>query len=492
MEYSKSIKRLREDNDLSVEEFAEMFSVSADDVVRAEEGEDIFDEKLLETISRHFGVQYDAMMSGTAEKKVEIPKFDPTEWYKLDNAAKVYPSSSSDDYSTLFRFAAVMKERVDGKILQQALDDLVQRFPTLMVTIKRGFFWYYFERLPFKPKVEKETLYSFQPIPLDGKRYLFRVVYSDYRIGCEFFHSITDGTGGSIFLMSLLARYYELKTGREISDYRAAKSARDLPVPAEIEDSFQVFAEKKNYAKRKINFIYIPKGNKARHAVLTHVVTSASALNKKAKEYGATITEYVLAILFKILFEMRDRDNSDKDINIRVPVNLRKYFQSETLRNFSFFLDVTLKDRQAEVSDYVSAVKECFRDQLNEKYLQENINANMREERNKIISLAPLTLKDIGLFITKLLLDNKAVTMDFSNYGRLNPPEELFEIVDRVEFSLKEPKGNGCKLAGVSFGDRCVLSFARTYVSAKLEREFVRALTEEGLEVYVEANGGVK
>lgn len=65
-----------------------------------------------------------------------------------------------------------MKERVDGKILQQALDDLVPRFPTLMVTIKRGAFWYYFERLPFKPQVEKETLYSFQPIPLDGKRYL--------------------------------------------------------------------------------------------------------------------------------------------------------------------------------------------------------------------------------------------------------------------------------------------------------------------------------
>lgn len=117
-----------------------------------------------------------------------------------------------------------MKERVDGKILQQALDDLVPRFPTLMVTIKRGAFWYYFERLPFKPQVEKETLYSFQPIPLDGKRYLFRVVYSDYRIGCEFFHSITDGTGGSTFLMSLLARYYEIKTGKAISDFKSAKT----------------------------------------------------------------------------------------------------------------------------------------------------------------------------------------------------------------------------------------------------------------------------
>lgn len=37
----------------------------------------------------------------------------------------------------------------------------------------------------------------------------------------------------------------------------------------------------------------------------------------------------------------------------------------------------------------------------------------MREERNKFISFVPLALKDIGLKITKYLLDNKAVSMDF-------------------------------------------------------------------------------
>ena len=79
--------------------------------------------------------------------------------------------------------------------------------------------------------------------------------------------------------------------------------------------------------------------------------------------------------------------------------------------------------------------------------------------------------------------------MDFSNYGRLNPPQELSEIVDRVEFCLKEPKSAGYKLSGVTFGDECVLTFSRTFASAQLEKEFVRALTAEGLEVYIETNG---
>ena len=130
---------------------------------------------------------------------------------------------------------------------------------------------------------------------------------------------------------------------------------------------------------------------------------------------------------------MRKKEGSNKDINARVPVNLRKFFPSDTVRNFSFYLDVTLKDSvDGGIQAYVDAVKECFKEQLNEKYLQENVNANMREERNKFIALVPLALKDIGLKITKYIMDNKAVSMDFSNYGRLNPPKELFEIVAKA------------------------------------------------------------
>lgn len=49
--------------------------------------------------------------------------------------------------------------------------------------------------------------------------------------------------------MSLLARYYEIKTGKDIADFKNAKNYRDLPTATEIEDSFQVYAEKHNYAK---------------------------------------------------------------------------------------------------------------------------------------------------------------------------------------------------------------------------------------------------
>ena len=111
MEYSKSIKRLREDKNLTVDELAKRLSLDANEIQKAEDGEDNLDEKTLESLARYFGVPYESILEGTANRRKKETIFDPTEWYKLDNAAKVYPSSSSNEYSALFRFAAVMKER---------------------------------------------------------------------------------------------------------------------------------------------------------------------------------------------------------------------------------------------------------------------------------------------------------------------------------------------------------------------------------------------
>ena len=44
----------------------------------------------------------------------------------------------------------------------------------------------------------------------------------------------------------------------------------------------------------------------------------------------------------------------------------------------------------------------------------------------------PRALKDICLKTTKYIMYIKAGSMDFSNYGRLNPPKELFEIVAKA------------------------------------------------------------
>ena len=67
------------------------------------------------------------------------------DWYTLDNAGILYSALQKEEYSAIYRFSAVLKERVDPAALQRAVDECMPRFPGFAVRIKRGAFWYYFE-----------------------------------------------------------------------------------------------------------------------------------------------------------------------------------------------------------------------------------------------------------------------------------------------------------------------------------------------------------
>ena len=60
------------------------------------------------------------------------------------------------------------------------------------------------------------------------------------------------------------------------------------------------------------------------------------ALKAKAKSYGVSITEYLSAVLLWVLIEKQRRENPRRTLPVAlaVPINLRAYFPSRTLRNF--------------------------------------------------------------------------------------------------------------------------------------------------------------
>ena len=123
------------------------------------------DMEQIQNLTKTFGVTYDELLGDkpvvkkerikpTKAKNVQLSKDD---WYKLDNAAKVFPTEIGGKGSSVFRVSAVVNEEIDPKILQQALEDLVVRFPTMMVTLKKGLFWYYFEPVYILPSVKTDT-----------------------------------------------------------------------------------------------------------------------------------------------------------------------------------------------------------------------------------------------------------------------------------------------------------------------------------------------
>ena len=62
-------------------------------------------------------------------------------WYKLDNAAKIIPSSVEGADTRVFRLVCELREEVDPELLQRALDRTLIEFPYMNSCMRRGIFW---------------------------------------------------------------------------------------------------------------------------------------------------------------------------------------------------------------------------------------------------------------------------------------------------------------------------------------------------------------
>lgn len=78
-------------------------------------------------------------------------------WLKLDNAGKIFPSTSGKRNTGVFRFSCELTERIQKAPLQQALDQTLECFPHFLYILRNGLFWYYLEAGDLRPKVHEET-----------------------------------------------------------------------------------------------------------------------------------------------------------------------------------------------------------------------------------------------------------------------------------------------------------------------------------------------
>ncbi len=414
------------------------------------------------------------------------------EWFKLDNAAKIYPAARSSRWNAVFRMSAVMKEEVKPELLQQALDDVIDRFPTFRMTLKKGFFWYYFQFVDQKPKIEKETDCPCQMMRLTGRNYIFRVYYHSHRISVEVFHSITDGTGNITFLKTLVMRYCEL-CGAQIENVGDILHYDDDPTPEEVEDSFTRFVDKsKGMLPRKEPTAYKIKCQSEKRGILnvTQGRMPFEQLHSVAKSFGCTVNTYLTAVLAYALLkrQLYEKKTKKKPIRVQVPINLRKIFGSETLRNFAGYYNTTLSPEEKTFEEAVREIDSQLKENVTPDYCQKFINSNVSLEKNPIIKVAPRFLKTLFMNMSYFLVGENLMSCCFSNIGNIVTPKEMYEYIDRFEFVLGPQKYMSESMACASYNGVTLITFSRTSKDPILERDFFKILTEHGIEVTVNNN----
>lgn len=112
-----------------------------------------------------------------------------------------------------------------------------------------------------------------------------------------------------------------------------------------------------------------------------------------------TITEYLNAVLVYALIENQKRSKvwREKPVRIAMPVNLRQFFPSKTLRNFITMIYPGVDPRMGEYSfeEILKEIHYYMRYHINEKFLNADITTNAKTLQSPLIRIVPLCIKDI-------------------------------------------------------------------------------------------------
>ena len=412
-------------------------------------------------------------------------------WHKLDNAAKIFPSTSGNSDARVFRFSCELMEDVDGNVLQSALDRTIDDFPVFQYVMKRGMFWYYLEQSDLRPIVHKENAPPCSTIYLDRKTLLFDVTWYRKRINLEVYHVLSDGTGALQFLKMLVLHY--LKLAHPVAMAEISGVDYDASDAQKMTDSFDKYYDRsKKNSKVKNPAAYQLKGAKEAEWRLKIIEGSVSTkeLLSKAREYGATATVLITALLMHSIYdEMKVRDRKQPVI-ITVPVNLRNFFDSKSTRNFFSIVDIKYDFRRNgdSLEDIIAGVKEGFTERLNEEYLQARLNKYLSFEKNILIRLVPLTIKNMYMHIAYSFAARE-FTAAVSNVGRVDMPDEAKPYIKLFDVICSTEKLQVCIC---SYEDTMNISITSPFVSTDIQRNFFRQLTGMGIAVEISADNSNK
>ena len=417
-------------------------------------------------------------------------------WFKLDNAAKIYPAANTKRWSGMFRLSVTLKEKVDSFILQEALATTIKRFPSFNIRMRRGLFWYYFETNARKrPTVRPDINNPCAPISWqDNNGFLLRVFYYDKRIAIDYFHSLTDGTGAMVFLKTLVAQYLKLK-GYEIPAKEGILDVDEQPDIEEFEDSFAKYADSKQRGRAKDPKAYHMKSTKLNDNDISIItgITSLEKIKQLAKKNNSTITEFLSALLLYSFYKQKEKEGlytKPTRIAVSIPVNLRNYFKSNTKRNFSLFLNPGIDTILGEYTfeEMLRQIQYFMKANLNKKTLNAMMTQNVIIEKYIFIRVAPLFLKNFLMSIAHSTIGYRPISTLLSNVGSVTLPCEMQEHVNRFEFILGAAKIRTPYLAVVSYNDTLVLNFTSKIKETDIERFFFTYLIKQGIPVKIESN----
>ena len=381
-------------------------------------------------------------------------------WYRLDNVGKFYAAQAGSSAQTVFRFSAAMADAVDAEALQAALDGTVALFPSFNVCLRSGLFWHYLEPSREAPQVQPEVLPICFDLHTGPRSVLFRVSWHERRINLEVSHMISDGRGSLEFFRVLVGLYAQARYGapcEDVGDDAAALEARRH----QAEDSFSRHYDARCATSTPSAKPFILPGlrDQAQPTFMEYHL-SAGRVHQWARSMGASVTSLIIAaVICAIRAEMPARDRS-RPIRLDVPVDLRQFFESTTMRNFFGLAFVSYTPGPSD--EPLDAVAGQVQQQILASCTADAVKGRMADR-----------------------MAAREVTTTVSSLGRVTLPASAAPFVRSVSVLTST---RGLNFVACTFDDDLSIGISTAYRSLAVVRSLCRIFADQGIQGRIDIN----
>ena len=177
-------------------------------------------------------------------------------------------------------------------------------------------------------------------------------------------------------------------------------------------------------------------------------------------------------------------------MKVQIPVNLRKLYGGETMRNFVAVANIGVDPRLGDYSfeELVQIVHYQMKLTITEKNMRTIFTPNVNDEANPLLKVVPLGLKNIIMRMVFDSIGERVACLSLSNLGQVRLPEAMAPFVTRAEFVLGSQASSPYNCSVASWQGKTCVNLVRNTKEPVLERLFFTNLVKLGFHVKLETN----
>ena len=268
-------------------------------------------------------------------------------YLRTDSYGKIFLYCTPNDCACVPRHTIQLSEPVRPDVLLEAVKVSLLRFPHMMLGIEATD-----TQLRYRLNVEDPVVLPFDGLwkrytigSEDTHGYLFLVGYQDDKIYMEYQHSTSDGRGFEEFIRCVLFNYLKL-CGKPVENDGSVRGLDSVYTIAESEDGFIKLRKARQSADNHypdVPALHLPEfdGMEDSNEWTAEITIPFPRLHKFVKANEISPLTLLMAAICHAVYRTYYVGTDRKDaIVAEVPMDLRTYIKSPTVRFFVALLDL--------------------------------------------------------------------------------------------------------------------------------------------------------